>query len=103
MLKKIVGKFRKPKFANLSNEQKVKQFSEKAIGLFDHMKKAHSELATINEELDLIIVSEDQKIQKEIEDHHYKIKQLADNKIRAVDEKNMNTKVQEKLADFIVR
>ncbi|TVX86026.1 hypothetical protein [Paenibacillus agilis] len=101
MLNKIVNKFRKAKIVILSNEDKVKELSDKAIGLFDHMKKAHSELDVINNELDLIIVSEEQKIEKEIENHQRKIKQLTDNKIRAIEEKGMNTKVQEKLSDFI--
>lgn len=103
MLKKIVSKFRKPKVVILSNAEKVRELSDKAIGLFDHMKKAHDELHTINSELEQIVASEDRKIGEEIQRHQREIKSLTDNKVRAIDEIGMNKKVQEKLADFIIR
>lgn len=101
MLKKVVDKFRKPKFANLSNEEKVKHFSDKAIGLFDHMKKAHDELEGINNELLLIATSESKKAEQELERHQLEIKKISDNMVRAQDEIDMNKKFQEKLAEFI--
>ncbi|EJW14092.1 hypothetical protein M5X00_26275 [Paenibacillus alvei] len=101
MLKKIVGKFRKPHIVILSNEEKVKELSEKAMGLFDHMKKAHDELHTINLELDMIVRSEQRKIDEENERHQREIKNRTENIVHATNEINMNNKVKEKLADFI--
>lgn len=100
---KIISKFRKRKFnlGKLSNEEKVKHFSEKAVGLFDHIHKTNEELIIINDELQAIIQSEDQEIEREIERHKVELQKRLKNKVRAMDEIGMNTKVQEKLADFI--
>lgn len=103
MFKKLVGKIRKRKFnyAKLSSQDKVNHLSEKAIGLFDHMKQAHEELGNINNELELIVASEDQKVEQEIERHQRELRKLTDNKVKAIEEIQMNKKVQEKLVDFI--
>lgn len=102
MLKKIARKFRKkPVVVILSNEEKVKELSEKAYGLFDHMKQAHDELNNINAELEQIVVSEENSIEREIERHHLELKKRTDNKLRASEEILMNKRIQGKLADFI--
>lgn len=103
MLKKIVGKFRKPKYAKMSNSDKVNHLGEKAIGLFDHMKKAHSDLSEVNVLLSEVIEDEESKMLDEIESHSHKLKTFESNIEKAHNEIGMNTKVQEKLADFIVR
>ncbi|MGG4105225.1 hypothetical protein AAXB25_15010 [Paenibacillus lautus] len=92
MFKKIVGKIRKPKFnfAKLSSQDKVNHLSDKAIGLFDHMKKTYSELDDINNQLEQVIEEEDQKVI-----------QIVRNREKAKEEIQMNKKVQEKLVDFI--
>lgn len=92
MFKKIVGKIRKPKFnfAKLSSQEKVNHLSDKAIGLFDHMKKAHSELEDINNQLEQVVEEENQRIV-----------QIERNREKALEEIQMNKKVQEKLVDFI--
>lgn len=92
MFKKIVGKIRKRKFnfAKLSSQDKVNHLSEKAIGLFDHMKQAHSELEDINNQLERVVQEETEKVIL-----------IERNREKALEEIQMNKKVQEKLVDFI--
>lgn len=101
--KKILFKLKKRNliFGKLSNEDKVKHFSEKAVGLLDQFRKTSEELLVINDELQTIIQSEDREIEKEIERHKDALQKRLKNKVQAMDEISMNTKVQEKLADFI--
>jgi hypothetical protein len=94
-------KFRKSKKAVLTNEEKVKALSEKAVGLFDHMKKAHTELGDINAELRVVAEAETEKIIHAEEEHNRKKKQLQNNREKALNEIDMNEKIQGKLVDFI--
>jgi hypothetical protein len=97
----LFGKLRKKKTVILSNEEKVKALGDKAVGLFDHMKKAHSELETINVELVNIATDEEVNMNAEIESHNRKIEKMVKNRSRAMDEMRMNVKIQEELAKFV--
>lgn len=97
----LVNKFRKKKKVVLSNEEKVKALSEKSVGLFDHMKKAHTELGVINEELKHIVHDEEKRIENEIERHQRELKRMSDNKVKAMDEIKINGLIQNELTRFI--
>jgi vacuolar-type H+-ATPase subunit I/STV1 len=101
MVKNLIAKFRKKQTVILSNEEKVNALRDKAMGLFDHMKKAHTDLGKINSELNQIVIAEDERIQQEIESHQHKITQLTNNKAKAVDEITMNEKIQSELVKFV--
>lgn len=91
MLKRIMKKFgKKEKFAKLTNNMKVQVLSEQAVGLLDSFKKTHDELADINNQLQQVV---DEETQKVIE--------IERNREKAIDEMEMNKKLQEKLAEFI--
>lgn len=102
MIKKIIGRLRKPVLAvPMSNEDLVSHLSDKAIGLFDHIKVASDELDLINSELHRVADEEALNLEKEIEAHKARVDKITKNKEKAVNEIRMNNKVKEKLADFI--
>lgn len=92
---------KKKQQVSVSNGEKIRLLSEKAIGLFDHMKQAHDELTDINSELTQIAEAETEKIVEEHEAFERRIKQLEYNRDKALDEINMNTSLQGELAKFI--
>lgn len=101
MVKKVIAKFRKPQTVVLSNSDKVKVLSEKAVGLFDHMKKAHDELSVINVELNQVISDEEAKLLQEEEAHERKKANRCRTIEIAHEELGMNYKLQGKLGEFI--
>jgi len=92
---------RKKKKVNLSNEEKVSLLSEKAVGLFEHMRKAYTELGQINEELLQVIDDEKALIEQEHERHQRVMEKLQRNISKAHEEIQMNTAVQNELSRFI--
>jgi hypoxanthine phosphoribosyltransferase len=88
LIKKVFKK--EPKEVIVTNEMKVQQLSEKAIGLVDSFRKTHEELGEINNQLQQIIKEETQKIIL-----------IERNRDKAWEEMQMNKKLQEKLAEFI--
>lgn len=86
-----------------TNEEKVKQLGAKALGLFDHMKKAHDDLSEINKELEAIVEDEQALLKQEDEAHQRKVSMRLRNIGNAHQEIGMNLKVQNKLKDFIER
>lgn len=91
MLKNVFNKvLGRKKQVVITNQMKVQELSDKANGLFESFRKTHNELEDINNQL-----------QQVIEDETQKIIQIERNRERAIEELQMNKKLQEKLADFI--